>query len=98
VSNIYLLYPELLLLLVPLVFFYFWRARSRGVGGITRLVILATLALLAAIPLAPLGGKGVDVVVVADLSRSMPRTRAAGNSKSSISLRNDAPQAIASAL
>src|SRR5712671_5236135 len=71
-GNLYLLYPELLLLLVPMVFFYFWRARSRGVGGVTRLLILATLALLAALPLAPLGGKGVDVVVVADLSRSMP--------------------------
>jgi Mg-chelatase subunit ChlD len=71
-GSLYLLYPELLLLLVPLVFFYFWRARSRGVGGVTRLLILATLALLAAIPLAPLGGKGVDVVVIADLSRSMP--------------------------
>jgi Mg-chelatase subunit ChlD len=71
-GNIYLLYPELLLLLVPLVFFYYWRARSKGVGGLARLLILATLALLAAIPLAPLGGKGVDVVVIADLSRSMP--------------------------
>jgi len=71
-GNLYLLYPELLLLLVPLVFFYFWRFRSKGTGGITRLLILATLALLAAIPLAPLGGKGVDVVVIADLSKSMP--------------------------
>src|SRR3954470_23472151 len=71
-SNLYLLYPELLLLLVPLVSFYFWRFRSKGVGGITRLLILATLALLAAIPLAPQGGKGVDVVVIADLSKSMP--------------------------
>ena len=34
--------------------------------------ILVVLALIAAVPLAPLGGKGVDVVVVADLSRSMP--------------------------
>src|SRR5436190_341890 len=71
-GDLYLLYPELLLLLVPLVFFYFWRFRSKGTGGITRLLILATLALLAAIPLAPLGGKGVDVVVIADLSKSMP--------------------------
>src|SRR6185295_8807854 len=62
----------------PLVFFYFWRGRSPGLGGLVRLLILATLAFLAAMPLAPLGGKGVDVVVVADLSRSMPadsRTR-----------------------
>ena len=34
--------------------------------------MLVLLALIAAVPLAPLGGKGVDVVVVADLSRSMP--------------------------
>jgi len=76
--SLYLLYPELLLLLVPLLFFYFWRGRSPGLGGLVRLLILATLAFLAAMPLAPLGGKGVDVVVVADLSRSMPadsRTR-----------------------
>ena len=33
---------------------------------------MLVLALIAAVPLAPLGGKGVDVVVVADLSRSMP--------------------------
>ena len=55
-GNLYLLYPELLLLLVPLLFFYFWRARSPGVGGLARLLILAILALLAAVPLAPLGG------------------------------------------
>ena len=34
--------------------------------------MLVLLALIAAVPLAPLGGKGVDVVIVADLSRSMP--------------------------
>jgi hypothetical protein len=39
---------------------------------VTRILILTVLALLAAVPLAPLGGRGVDVVVVADLSRSMP--------------------------
>ena len=67
-----LLFPELLLLLVPLLFLYFWRARSRALGGATRILILVIIALLAAVPLAPLGGRGVDVVVVADLSRSMP--------------------------
>ena len=34
--------------------------------------MLVVVGLIAAIPLAPLGGKGVDVVIVADLSRSMP--------------------------
>jgi hypothetical protein len=72
VNRVALLFPELLLLLVPLLFVYVWRARSPALGGITRVVILAVIALLAAVPLAPLGGQGVDVVVVADLSRSMP--------------------------
>ena len=67
-----LLFPELLLLIVPLLFVYFWRGRSPALGGFTRVLMLAVLALIAAVPLARLGGKGVDVVVVADLSRSMP--------------------------
>src|SRR4030095_12969246 len=49
------------------------------VGGIVRVTIAVLLALLAAVPLAPLGGRGVDVVLVVDMSRSMPadsRTRA----------------------
>ena len=71
-SNVYLLFPELLLLLVPLLFLFFWRGRSSGLGGITRVMLLVLLAFIAAVPLAPLGGKGVDVVVVADRSRSMP--------------------------
>jgi Mg-chelatase subunit ChlD len=67
-----LLIPELLLLIVPLLLVYFWRGRSPALGGYVRVLILALLVLLAAVPVAPLGGKGVDVVVVADLSRSMP--------------------------
>jgi Mg-chelatase subunit ChlD len=71
-SRVSLLFPELLLLFVPLIVLYFWRGRSSALGGVVRILTLAVLALLAAVPLAPLGGKGVDVVVVADLSRSMP--------------------------
>ena len=67
-----MLYPELLLLIVPLLFVYFWRAWEAALGGGVRIAILTILALIAAVPLAPFGGKGVDVVVVADLSRSMP--------------------------
>ena len=67
-----LLYPELLLLIVPLLFVYFWRARSSSLGGAARLLMLCLLALIAAVPIAPFGGTGVDVVIVADLSRSMP--------------------------
>jgi hypothetical protein len=67
-----LLFPELLLLIVPLRFVYFWRARVSALGGAVRIAILMLVTLIAAVPLAPLGGKGVDVVIVADLSRSMP--------------------------
>ena len=66
------LYPGLLLLVVPLLFLYFWRGRASGLGGLVRIGALVAIALLASGPLARLGGKGVDVVVVADLSRSMP--------------------------
>ena len=66
-NRIALLFPELLLLIVPLLFVYFWRGRSPGLGGLVRMVILAILAVVAAVPLAPLGGRGVDVVIVADL-------------------------------
>jgi Mg-chelatase subunit ChlD/uncharacterized membrane protein len=74
-----LLFPGLLLLIVPLLVVYFWRGRAPGLGGAVRITLIVTLALLASVPLARLRGKGVDVVVVADLSRSMPsdsRTRA----------------------
>jgi hypothetical protein len=71
-TDLYLLFPELLLLLIPLLFVFFWRARTKALGGLTRLVLLLLIALLAAMPLAPVGGEGVDVVVVVDLSRSMP--------------------------
>ena len=71
-NNVYLLFPELLLLLVPLLFLFFWRGRASGLNGIVRLLLLLIVALIAAVPLAPVGGQGVDVVVVADLSRSMP--------------------------
>lgn len=71
-SDLYLLFPELLLLIVPLLFVFFWRGRARALGGLTRLMLLLLIALLAAMPLAPVGGEGVDVVVIADLSRSMP--------------------------
>ena len=71
-SRVALLFPELLLLLVPLLFAYYWFGRARGLGGAVRLASLALLVLIAAVPLAPLGGKGMDVIVVADLSRSMP--------------------------
>ena len=72
-------FPELLLLIVPLLLLYGWRGRAHGLGGLVRVVMLVVLTLIAAVPLAPIGGIGADVIVVADLSRSMPadsRTRA----------------------
>jgi uncharacterized membrane protein len=71
-SLVSLLYPELLLLIVPLVFLYVRRGRSPALGGFVRVLILVMLALIASVPLAPIGGTGADVMVVADLSRSMP--------------------------
>jgi Mg-chelatase subunit ChlD len=72
VSDLYLLFPEFLLVLVPLLFLFFWRGRAKALGGVVRLLLLLLIVLLAAMPLAPVGGEGVDVVVIADLSRSMP--------------------------
>jgi Mg-chelatase subunit ChlD len=66
------LFPGLLLLIVPLLVVYWWRGRSPGIGGIVRVTVLSGIAILAAVPLAPIGGKGVDVIVVIDRSRSMP--------------------------
>jgi hypothetical protein len=42
-----LLYPGLLLLIVPMLVVYFWRGRSAGIGGVVRIAVLAGLALLA---------------------------------------------------
>src|SRR5215831_1803742 len=66
------LFPALLLLIVPLLVVYFWRGRAAAIGGAVRIVLIVAIVLLAGVPLAPIGGKGVDVMVVADLSRSMP--------------------------
>ncbi|MEO5823776.1 MAG: VWA domain-containing protein, partial [Vicinamibacteraceae bacterium] len=71
-SVVFFLFPALLLLVVPLAFVYWWRGRAPGLGGHVRVAILVLLAVIAAVPVAPLGGHGLDVVVVADLSRSMP--------------------------
>jgi Mg-chelatase subunit ChlD len=67
-----LLFPELLLLLIPLGFLLYWRGRAPGLNGIIRTLLLILLVLIAAIPLARIGSDGVDVVVITDLSRSMP--------------------------
>ena len=71
-TRVTTLFPELLLLLVPLLFLYFRRGRAYALGGFVRVAAIVLLVLIAAVPLAPIGGKGVDVVAVVDLSRSMP--------------------------
>jgi Mg-chelatase subunit ChlD/uncharacterized membrane protein len=71
-TSVSFLFPALLLLIVPLLFVYFWRGRASALGGYVRVLMLVLVTLIAAVPLAPLGGKGIDVVVVADLSNSMP--------------------------
>lgn len=71
-TSVSFLFPALLLLIVPLLFVYFWRGRAAALGGAVRVLMLIVITLIAAVPLAPLGGKGADVIVVADLSRSMP--------------------------
>ena len=45
-SRVSLLFPELLLLLVPLLFVYTWRARAPWFGGAARVAMLALLALM----------------------------------------------------
>ena len=71
-TRLSLLFPQLLLVFVPLLAVYLWRGRAPALGGLVRLVILVVLTLIAAVPLVPRGGKGVDVVVLVDRSRSMP--------------------------
>lgn len=71
-NRVSLLFPELLLLIVPLIYVYLWRGRASALGGAARVIMLVLLTLLAAVPLAPIGGRGIDVVAVVDLSRSMP--------------------------
>jgi hypothetical protein len=72
VNSISFLFPELLLVVVPLLLLYRWRGRSSGPAGVTRIIAIVVLTLIAAVPLARLGGNGLDLVVVADLSHSMP--------------------------
>jgi len=71
-NAFYLLFPELLLLLVPLAFLLYWRGRAPGLNGVIRTLLMILIVLIAAVPLARIGGDGVDVVVITDLSRSMP--------------------------
>jgi Mg-chelatase subunit ChlD len=64
--------PELALLALPAWFAYRKWGRAPGVTGWVRLVVLSLLLLALTGPQIRLGGRGLDVIVVADRSRSMP--------------------------
>ncbi|MSR57948.1 MAG: VWA domain-containing protein [Planctomycetaceae bacterium] len=66
------LYPELFLLAFPLWFVFRRWGWTQGVTGALRVAILAVLLLALTGPQINLGGEGIDVVVVADRSRSLP--------------------------
>jgi Mg-chelatase subunit ChlD len=65
-------YPEVLLLAIPVGIAYTRLSRASGVTAGLRIALLAALVLALAGPRLDLGGKGIDVIVVADRSRSMP--------------------------
>lgn len=66
-------YPELFLLAIPLGFAFHKWGDVRGPTGWLRLTILMLLLLSLTGPRIDLGGRGIDVIVVVDRSRSMPR-------------------------
>lgn len=65
-------FPELFLLAIPLAFAYRRWGTARGFTGVLRVTLLALLLLALTGPRWNLGGEGVDIVVVADRSRSLP--------------------------
>jgi len=66
-----LYYPELLLIGIPLAFVFWKFARMGRATAWLRGLMVLLLVLAVAGPLYNLGGEGVDVIVVADRSRSM---------------------------
>ncbi len=65
-------YPELFLLAIPLLVAYRRWGVARGVTGALRVTLLVLLVLALTGPRWNLGGQGIDIVVVADRSRSLP--------------------------
>ena len=65
-------YPELFLLAIPLAFAYRRWGVARGFTGVLRVTLLVLLLLALTGPRWNLGGEGIDIVVVADRSRSLP--------------------------
>ena len=65
-------YPELFLLAIPLGMAYRRWGLARGVTGALRITLLLLLLIAITGPRWNLGGEGIDIVVVADRSRSLP--------------------------
>lgn len=65
-------FPELFLLAIPLAFAYRRWGTSPGFTGVLRVTLLVLLLLALTGPRWNLGGEGIDIVVVADRSRSLP--------------------------
>lgn len=65
-------YPELFLLAIPIWFAYRRWGKARGMTGAIRIALLAILLLAITGPQINFGGKGIDIFVVADRSRSLP--------------------------
>jgi Mg-chelatase subunit ChlD len=70
--EIRFLYPELLLLALPVGWAYWRWGRTTGITGAVRILSLLLLLLAATGPTLNLGGEGLDLVVVVDRSRSLP--------------------------
>ena len=65
-------YPEVLLLAIPAGIAFTRLNRATGVTAGLRIALLVALITALAGPRIDVGGKGIDIVVVADRSRSMP--------------------------
>ena len=66
------LFPELFLLAIPLGFVYWRWGRVAGMTGALRVAILAVLLFALAGPQVNFGGRGLDLIIVADRSLSLP--------------------------
>lgn len=67
-----MIYPELALILLPAVFLWYRYGRATGMTAGLRLLLLILIVLCLTEPAMNLAGTGIDLVVVADRSRSMP--------------------------
>ncbi len=64
--------PELFLLAIPMWFAYRRWGRARGMTSALRIALLAILLVALTGPKVNFGGKGIDVIIVADRTRSLP--------------------------